>query len=288
MSTSAENTIAPKDGPRSPVIEIRPPTGWRAPSIRELWAYREMVYFTIYRDVKTRYTQTMLGPLWAVLQPLITMVIYSVIFGMFARMPSDGIPYPLFVYAALVPWTFLSTGLNTAIGSLHGNFTIITKIYFPRIVLPVQAVLGGIVDLALSLVILLGIAVYYHQPLTPRLLLLPLFLIPGVLAVAGLGLFLSAMSVQFRDVRYIAPHLTVMWMYASPILYPRSVMPAAVREWAALNPVCTVVEGCRWAFHAGEIAPWPWLAGSIGVSVGLFVLGGAVFRRLESNLVDVL
>ena len=265
-----------------------PPSGWSVWDLRELWAYRHFLVMSVYRDLKVRYTQTVLGPFWAILQPLIQMVIFSVIFGMFAAMPTNGVPYPMFYYSALVPWTFMATGLSMAIGSLHGNFTIVTKIYFPRMMLPIQSMLVGILDFCMSFVILLGIALYFDYPPTLRVLLIPVFMIPMFLAAMGVGLLLSSLSVQFRDVRYLATHVVQLWMYLSPVLYPREVLPAKIQNWAALNPVATMVDGSRWAFNAGTIAPPAFLAGSVGIALVLFIVGAIVFRRLERNLVDVL
>ncbi len=265
-----------------------PPSGWSVCDLRELWAYRHFLVMSVYRDLKVRYTQTVLGPFWAILQPLIQMVIFSVIFGMFAAMPTNGVPYPMFYYSALVPWTFMATGLSMAIGSLHGNFTIVTKIYFPRMMLPIQSMLVGILDFCMSFVILLGIALYFDYPPTLRVLLIPVFMIPMFLAAMGVGLLLSSLSVQFRDVRYLATHVVQLWMYLSPVLYPREVLPAKIQNWAALNPVATMVDGSRWAFNAGTIAPPAFLAGSVGIALVLFIVGAIVFRRLERNLVDVL
>lgn len=276
------------DAPGPPSAVIQPPRGWSVCDLRELWAYRHFLVMSVYRDLKVRYTQTILGPFWAILQPLIQMVIFSVIFGMFARMPTNGVPYAMFYYSALVPWTFIATGLSGAIGSLHGNFTIVTKIYFPRMMLPIQAMVVGVFDFCMSFVILLGIALFFDYPPTPRVFLIPLFMIPAFLFAMGIGLLLSALSVQFRDIRYLATYATQLLMYLSPILYPREVLPEPIRNWAALNPIATMVDGSRWAFDAGTLAPPAFLAGSLGVAVALFLVGAIVFRRLERNLVDVL
>lgn len=274
--------------PDKPSLIIEPPKGWALVNFSEIWQYRDFLLMAVYRDLKARYTQTVLGPLWAIIQPLILMVIYTVIFGGFIDMPTGGVPHAVFYYCALVPWTFISTGMNQSISSLHGNFTVITKIYFPRILLPVQSMAVGLLDVALSILILFGICAVYGYPPTWKAVLLPVFLIPGVLAGIAAGMFLSVLSVQFRDIRMLAPHFTMVWMYSSPIIYPRDAMYPWLRDVAALNPMATMIEGFRWCFDAGELAPMPYLLGSLGLTVGMFLIGAVAFRRLERNLIDVL
>jgi lipopolysaccharide transport system permease protein len=281
------STIEPEEFGNSSTLWIEPIEGWATLKLKELWDYRELLYFLVWRDVKVRYKQAALGAAWAILQPLLTMLIFSVIFGMFAKVPSDGTPYPLFAFVALVPWNFFATSLGQSSNSVVGSANLITKVYFPRLAIPLASVLAGLVDFALSFIVLLGMMVYYHHAPTIHVLWLPLFILLGLAAAVGMGFWLSAMNVKYRDVRYVVPFLVQFWMYASPIIYPSSMIPARYRTLYALNPIVGVVDGFRWALLGTKTAPGPMLAVSSAATV-LFLVGGALyFRRMEAEFADI-
>lgn len=270
-----------------PVLLIKPTKGWVALQLRELWEYRELLYFLTWRDVKVRYKQTLLGSTWAVIQPFFTMVVFSIFFGKLAKVPSDGIPYPIFSYTGLVPWTFFSYGLTQASNSLVGSGNLIKKIYFPRLVVPISSVLSGAVDFLLAFAVLLGMIFYYGITPTSHILWLPaLFLLAGMAAL-GTGLWLSAMNVQFRDVRYVVPFLTQFWLFATPIAYPSSLLAEPWRTVYGLNPMVGVVEGFRWALLGTDTAPGPVIVASTVATTVLLISGAFYFRRMEKTFADV-
>lgn len=272
--------------PQVPVVRIEPSTGWVSLRLRELWEYRELAYFLVWRDVKVRYKQTALGAAWALLQPFLTMVVFAVFFGRLAKMPSDGVPYPIFAYAALVPWTFFANALTQASNSLVGSASLIKKVYFPRLIVPVAAVLSGIVDFALAFAVLLIMMAGYHVGFTLRLLFIPLFVGLTVTTALGVALWLSALNVQYRDVRYLLPFLTQFWLFATPVAYPSSLLSEPWRTVYGINPMVGVVEGFRWALLNTGSAPGPMLLVSSLVSVVLVVGGAYNFRRLERTFAD--
>jgi lipopolysaccharide transport system permease protein len=254
--------------------------------LSELWEYRELLYFLTWRDVKVRYKQTALGAAWAIIQPFFTMVVFSIFFGRLAGIPSDGIPYPIFSYTALLPWTFFANGLSQASNSLVGSVNLITKVYFPRLVMPLSAVLGGLLDFAIAFVVLLGMMVFYGVwPTTATVWLLP-FLLLALVTALGASLWLSALNVQYRDVRYAVPFLTQFWLFATPIAYPSSLLSAPWRTLYGLNPMVGVVEGFRWAL-LGSRPPGPMLGVSAAAAVLLLVSGAYYFRRMEKTFADV-
>jgi lipopolysaccharide transport system permease protein len=270
-----------------PVLIIRPSRGWVSLQLRDLWEYRELLYFLTWRDIKVRYKQTVLGAAWAVIQPFFTMVVFSIFFGSLAKMPSEGIPYPIFSYTALVPWTFFAHGLTQSSDSLVGSAHLISKVYFPRLVVPLSAVVSGVVDFVLAFVVLLGMMFYFHiLPTANAVWLLPLLLLAFVTAL-GVGLWLSALNVQFRDVRYTVPFLAQFWMYATPIAYSSSLLPQPWRTLYGLNPMAGVVEGFRWALLGTQTAPGPIIVVSSLAAVGLLVSGAFYFRRMERTFADV-
>ncbi len=271
----------------APVTLIRPSRGWVGLGLEELWAYRELVYFLIWRDIKVRYKQTVLGAAWAVLQPFLTMVVFSLFFGRLAKMPSDGLPYPIFSYAALVPWTFFATGLGQASGSLVGGQNLIKKVYFPRLAMPIAAVLSGTLDFVLAFGVLLGMMAFYGIYPTAHVVWLPLLLLLALATAVGVGMWLAAMNVQFRDVRYTIPFLTQLWLFATPIAYPSSLLSEPWRTVYGLNPMVGVVEGFRWALLSTDTAPGPMLLVSSLVAAALLVSGAYYFRRLEKTFADV-
>ena len=274
-------------GGEVPVVRIQPSKGWVSLKLRELWEYRELLYFLIWRDVKVRYKQTVLGAAWAIIQPVFTMVVFSVFFGNLANMPSDGIPYPIFSYAALVPWSFFSHGLSQASNSLVGSAGLITKVYFPRLAMPIATVLSGTVDFLLAFIVMLGMILAYGIVPTVNVLWLPLFSLLALATSLGAGLWLSAMNVRFRDVLYAVPFLVQAWMFATPIAYPSSLLEEPWRTVYGINPMAGVVEGFRWALLGTETAPGPIVLVSALVAVGLLVSGAYYFRRMEKTFADV-
>jgi lipopolysaccharide transport system permease protein len=285
-----EMTSAPADLPlqsEMPVTFIRPSRGWISLNLRDLWEYRELLYFLTWRDIKVRYKQTVLGAAWAIIQPFFTMVVFSLFFGKLARVPSDDIPYPIFSYAALVPWTFFANGLSQSSGSLVGSANLIKKVYFPRLVIPISSVLSGGVDFVLAFVVLLGMMLFYGIVPTAAVAWLPLLLLLALVTALGAGLWLTAMNVQFRDVRYAVPFLVQAWMFATPIAYPSSLLDEPWRTLYGINPMAGVVEGFRWALLGTETAPGPIVLVSALMAVGLLVSGAFYFRRMEKTFADV-
>jgi lipopolysaccharide transport system permease protein len=262
--------------------------GWAWPKFRELWEFRELLYFFAWRDIKVRYRQTVMGVLWAIIQPFLTMVIFSLFFGRLANVPSEGVPYPVFSYAALVPWTFFSNALSQASNSLVINANMIKKIYFPRLALPVAAVLAGVIDFVLAFVLLLGIMLYYGLVPTVNIIWLPFFTLLALVTSLGVSLWLAAMNVQFRDVHYTIPFLTQAWLFVTPIAYPSSLLPERWRIVYGLNPMAGVVEGFRWALLGTDTAPGKMIIVSSLVALGLFISGAFYFRRMEQSFSDVL
>ncbi|HSR31159.1 MAG TPA: ABC transporter permease [Anaerolineae bacterium] len=271
----------------SPHLIIHPPRGWEGLGVRDLWRYRELIYFLTWRDVKVRYKQTVLGATWAILQPVLTMLIFSIIFGELARLPSEGIPYPIFTYTALLPWQLFAFALLNSSNSLVGSQNLVSKVYFPRLVIPIASVLPALVDFAISFLVLAGMMLYYGVPLTVRALSLPLFLGLAMLTALAVGIWLSALNVEYRDVRYIVPFLTLFWQYATPVAYSSTLIPPQWRVIYGLNPMTGVVEGFRWALLGkGEIGDL--LGVSVGIVALLLVTGLAYFRRMEASFADVI
>jgi lipopolysaccharide transport system permease protein len=254
----------------------------------ELWRFRELLYFLTWRDIKVRYKQTFLGAAWAILQPLLTMVVFSLFFGRLAKVPSQGIPYPAFSYAGLIPWTFFAYGLQQASSSLVGNTNLITKVYFPRLAVPTASVIAGVVDAGMAFVVLVGIMAYFGLTPTAGVLLLPVFLLLALVSCLGVGLWLAALNVVYRDVRYVVPFLVQLWLFATPIAYPSTLLSPGWRLVYSINPMVGVVDGFRW----GLVGTAPPLAGMIVVSgvtaVGILVSGAFYFRRLERTFADLI
>jgi len=270
-----------------PTLVIEPSKGWVPIRLREIWEYRELLYFLVWRDVKVRYKQTVLGAAWAIIQPFFTMVVFSIFFGRLAKMPSDGIPYPIFTYCALLPWQLFAYSLNQSSNSLVANQGLITKVYFPRLIVPASSVLAGLVDFAIAFVILIGMMLFYGIRPTLAILALPLFVLVAIATALGVGLWLSALNVQYRDVAYTIPFLTQFWLFATPIAYPTSIVPAALRPLYGLNPMAGVVEGFRWALLGTANLSWPLLGVSVSVVALLLVGGLFYFRRMEKSYADV-
>lgn len=270
-----------------PVLRIRPALGGLSFGLGELWEYRELLYFLTWRDVKVRYKQTLLGAAWAIIQPLMTMAVFSLFFGRLARVPSDGVPYPLFAFAALVPWTFFSYSLTQSTNSLVQSSNLIKKVYFPRLTIPLSSVLSGTVDFALAFGVLLLMMLFYGIVPSWNVVWLPLLFLLAFSTALGVGLWLSALNVQYRDVRYLVPFLTQFWLFATPIAYSSSLLPERWRAVYAINPMVGVVEGFRWALLHTDTAPGPMLAVSTLVSLGLLISGVWYFRRMETTFADV-
>lgn len=270
-----------------PLISIEPQRGWVSLELTDLWRYRELLLLLTWRDIKVRYAQTVLGAAWAIIQPLLTMVIFSVIFGELAKLPSDDIPYPIFTYTALLPWQLFAFSLTNSSNSLVGSQTLISKVYFPRLIIPIASVLPALVDFAVSFLILIGMLFYYHIPLTPRILVLPLFLLLAVATALAVGLWLSALNVEYRDIRYVLPFLTLFWQYATPVAYSSSLIPEKWRLLYGLNPMTGVVEGFRWALlGSGRVDGMIWV--SVGIIFLILFSGLAYFKRMEATFADVI
>ena len=276
---------APSNLPRT---RRQPAKGWAWPKFRELWEYRELLFFFVWRDIKVRYRQTVMGALWAIIQPFFTMVIFSLFFGRLAKVPSDGLPYPIFSYAALVPWTFFATALTQASNSLVVSANMVKKIYFPRLTLPIATVLAGVIDFVLAFMVLLGMMLFYGLLPTINVLWLPFFLLLALITSLGVSLWLSAMNVQFRDVHYTIPFLTQAWLFVTPIAYPSSLLSEPWRTLYGLNPMAGVVEGFRWALLGTDTVPGPMTLVSAVVALSLFISGAFYFRRMEQGFADVL
>jgi len=274
--------------PVGDVVRVAPATGWPGFNLPELWRYRSLLFFLVWREIKVRYAQTVLGAAWAILQPLLTTVVFTVIFGRFARLPSDGVPYPLFALAALVPWTYFNTAVSGASNSLLANTGLITKVYFPRLIIPAAPVLAAVLDLAVSLVALVALMLVYGVFPTPAgsMLLVPSVLMM-LLTAAGVGCWLAALNIQYRDVKYVVPFLLQLWMYASPVVYSLSLVPSQYRLAYAFNPLAGAIAGFRAAL-LGTGAPSPTEFGvSLGMAILVFAGGAAYFRRTERVFADV-
>lgn len=266
---------------------VTPSRGWVSLKLAELWEYRELLYFFIWRDVKVRYKQTALGMAWAILQPFFTMLIFSLFFGRLAKVPSDGVPYPIFAFTALLPWTFFSHGVSQSANSVVNHSNLINKVYFPRIAIPIAAVLSGLADLLPGFVVLLGMMLYYGIFPSVQMIWLPAFVLLALVAALGVGIGLAAINVHFRDVRHTVPFLVQCWLFVTPIAYPSSLLPERWQTVYALNPMVGVVEGFRWALLGTEPAPGAIAAVSGAAAVIVLVLAALYFRRLERTFADV-
>lgn len=272
-----------------PITEIVPSRGWVDLKLRELWSYRELLYFLTWRDIKVRYKQTVLGAAWAILQPFLTMVVFSLFFGRLAKISTGavGLPYEVFSAAGTVPWAFFAYGLAQSSDSLVGNSQLIKKVFFPRLVMPIASVLSGLVDFALAFVVLVGMIMAYGIPLTINIVWLPLFLLLAFVTALGVGLWLSALNVEYRDIRYMVPFLLQVWMFISPVVYPSSLLDEPWRTVYGLNPMAGVLDGFRWALLGRTDAPGPMILVSAVVAVVLLITGTFYFRRMERNFADV-
>ncbi|MGD9583391.1 MAG: ABC transporter permease [Lysobacterales bacterium] len=266
---------------------IEPLRGWRMLDWRELWAYRELLWVLTARDIKVRYKQTVLGAAWAVLRPVLTMLIFSVVFGRLAKMPSDGVPYPVFVYAALLPWTFFAAAISTSGQSLVGSTHLVSKVYFPRLIIPLSSIGAGLVDLAISTGILLLLMLWYGVGWTANLLAAPLLLLAVIFTALGVGTLLSALTVAYRDFTHITPFMVQIWMYVTPVVFPLSLVPEKWRWALYLNPMTGLVEGFRSAF-LGRPFDLTGIALSAAMAVAIFLLGVAYFEKVERRFADII
>jgi len=257
--------------------------GW----IREFWSSRELFYFFIWRDIKIRYKQTVLGALWAIIQPFFTMVVFTIFFGNFAKVPSEGVPYPVFSYSALVPWTYFSGALGLTGNSLVGNSNLLTKVYFPRFAIPASAALSGILDFFIASIILFGIMIYFHIPLSFNLFFWPIFVIPLILLALGLGMIFSSLNVKYRDIKYTIPFMIQIWLFVTPIIYPISILPEKYKRLVALNPMTGIIEAFRSTVIPNKQVDFGLLLYSVVVSLFLFLLGLMYFRKTEKEFADL-
>jgi len=268
-------------------VRITPPHGWLELNTRELWQYRELLYFFVWRDIKVRYKQTVIGAAWAVLQPFMTMVVFTLFFGRLAHIPSGGVPYPIFYYSALLPWMYFSTALQNATNTVVDHQHLITKVYFPRLVLPFSAVLSGLVDFAVSFMVLFAMMLFYKIIPTLAIMAIPVLLLLAILTALGVGLWLSALNALYRDVRYVVPFLIQFWLFASPVAYPSSLVPERWRWLYGLNPMAGVIEGFRWAITGQGQPPGVMMLVSTAVVIVLFFGGLVFFNGMETAIADV-
>jgi lipopolysaccharide transport system permease protein len=266
---------------------LQPSQGWNSRTVSDIWAYRELLYFFIWRDIKVRYKQTLLGAGWAIIQPLMTTVVFTIFFGHLAKVPSDGLPYPVFSLMALVPWTYFASALAGCSTSLSGYQHIISKVYFPRLIIPIGAVIAPLVDFAIGFVILIGFMMWYRITPGPSIVWLPALMLLALATAASVGVWLAALNVRYRDVRYVVPFVVQLWMFATPVAYPASLVPSRWRAVYGLNPMAGVIEGFRWAL-AGGPAPGIITMVSAAVVVVLIAGGAIYFRRLEGTFADVI
>ncbi len=274
-----------------PTTDIAPSKGWVSLRLRELWEFRELLYFLTWRDIKVRYKQTLLGASWAIIQPFMNMVVFTLFFGQLAKIPSDGVPYPIFSFVALVPWTFFANSVTLSSNSLVGSAQLIKKIFFPRLVVPIAAVLGNAVDFLLAFLVLICMMLYFHIWPTVTMAWIPLFTLLAFVTALGVGFWLSALNVEYRDIRYAVTFLISLWQFASPVAYSSSLIKnTLLRTLYGLNPMAGVIDGFRWALlgkNATTTAPGPMILVSAAVAVVLLVTGAFYFRRMERNFADV-
>jgi lipopolysaccharide transport system permease protein len=297
MKRSTKDTqLAKKVPPQEEVLFLRPTRGWAALNLKDLWLYRELTYFLIWRDIKVRYKQTVLGASWAILQPVLTMVVFTIFFGKLGKIPSDNVPYPIFSYTALLPWMLFAKAISDAGRSMVANRTMITKVYFPRLVIPTASVFSGLVDFMLAFLVLVGMMVYYnyapnstyHVEITPAILTLPLFLLLAIITSLGVGLWFSALNVNYRDINYVLPFVTQLWLFLTPVVYPSSMLSPRWQLVYALNPMAGVVNGFRWALLGinSGLSFTLWI--SVAVALMLLISGLFYFKYMERTFADTI
>ena len=275
-----------------PITYLRPARGFAALNLKDLWDYRELIYFLTWRDLKVRYKQTVLGFSWVILQPVINMVLFTVLFGQLLKVPTDGIPYPIFSFAALLPWLYFAGSLTRSSTTLVGSANLISKVFFPRMVIPIAGVLSGLVDFLVSLIVLVGMMLYYQIIPTWNLLMLPVFLFLAMLTALGFGLWLSALNVRFRDINHLVPFIIEIWKYATPVIYGATLIPERFRFLLGLNPMTGVVEGFRWAIlgskYVENFDPGPLFIVSITITMVILISGVVFFRNTERTFADII
>jgi len=287
ISVQVESLVESLAEPESVQWRIAPPQGWFELNLREMWDSRELLYFFIWRDLKVRYKQTAIGVAWVVIQPLLAMLVFTLFFGRLAKMPSEGLPYPVFYYTALLPWLYFATALTNATNTIVEHQRVITKVYFPRMILPLSAVLSGLVDFGIGFILLIGMMLYYHQVPTVAALLVPLFLLLTIATALAMGLWLSAVNAIYRDVRYVVPFLVQFWLFASPVAYPSTLVPVRWRWLYGLNPMAGVIEGFRWALTGHGHPPGALVLVSAGTVLVLLVGGVVYFQKMEGTIADM-
>lgn len=286
--SSATPLAAATDALAGPgTIRVAPPSGWWALPLHEVWEYRELLYFFVWRDVKVRYKQTAIGVAWVVIQPLMTMAVFVLFFGRLAKLPSDGLPYPVFYFAGLVPWTYFAQALSQSTNAVVDSGGLLTKVYFPRLALPIAAVLSGLVDFSIGFIVLILVTLGYGIVPGASMLWLPILLLLAILTALGVGLWMSALNAMYRDVRYVMPFLVQFWMFASPVAYASSLVPARWRWLYGLNPLAGVIDGFRWALTGRGQAPGALLGVSAFMVVVMLVGGLVFFYRMEGTMADV-
>jgi lipopolysaccharide transport system permease protein len=286
MEKVTDDAATPLSG-LTETIRIVPRGGWLKINWGEIWRYRELLYFLTWRDIKIRYKQTILGAAWAILQPLLSMLVFWIFLGKLAKVPSDNLPYPLFIYSGLLPWLFFASVVTNASGSLLGNERLVSKIYFPRLIIPSSSVGVALVDLAMAMVMLVAMMGYYHIWPGVTLMILPMLVLLMIAAALGVGLFLCALNIEYRDFKYVVPFTIQLWMFMTPVVYPASLVPEAYRGYLAINPMAGLVESFRSAL-LGRAIPWELLAVSAGISVVLLGVGLMLFRRTEYKFADLI
>ncbi|MCA9932328.1 MAG: ABC transporter permease [Anaerolineales bacterium] len=291
-SFSPDNQTATQDTIVPPTIIIEPTRGWAALQLTAVWEYRELLYFLVWRDVKVRYKQTALGILWILLQPLVSMLIFAVLFGVILKVPSDGAPYPIFAYTALLPWQYFAGALTRSSTNLVDSAHLITKVYFPRLIIPLSGVVSGLVDFGVAFVILMGLMIFYGIAPTVTVLWLPAFMLLALITALGFGLWLSALNVRFRDIKHLIPFIVQIWMYVTPVIYGSTLIPERFRWLLALNPMTSVVEGFRWALLGNQltnnIAANGLFFVSIAIALLVLVSGAIFFRATERVFADII
>jgi lipopolysaccharide transport system permease protein len=276
------------DTRQKPYLLIRPKSGLQLIDFKELKEYRDLFFFLVARDIKVRYKQTVLGGLWAIIQPFFSMIVFTLFFGMLAKIPSDGVPYPVFNFSAMIAWTYFAGALTGSGNSLIENTNLISKVYFPRIIAPLTPVFAGLLDFSIAFIVLLGMMLYFHIYPTIMILILPLLIIQMMLTASGVGMFLSALNAKYRDIRYTIPFLVQLWMFASPIVYPTSIVPEKYRPLYALNPMVGVIEGFRSILLGTIPFPAQTVLLSLLVSVGFFIIGTFYFKQTERYFADII
>ena len=271
-----------------PLVHIRPKKGWQAIDLGELRQYRDLFYFLVARDIKVKYKQTVLGGLWAIIQPFFSMVVFTLFFGKLAKIPSDGVPYPIFNFTAMVAWIYFANAVTGSGNSLIGNTNLISKVYFPRVIIPLTPVLGGLLDFSIAFVVLIGMMFYFHIYPTAMTVFVPFLVVLMMFTAGGVGMILAALNAKYRDIRYTIPFLVQLWMFASPVVYPASMVPEKYRLIYALNPMTGVIEGFRSVLLGTVTFPTQMILVSTTVSVALFTIGMFYFRQVERHFADII